>query len=641
MDKKLNVDELYTAFSSLHDSAKPVVTAEQIFNSVYTQFGSFDAMTQQNFLTFLGEEYRTFSSIEGIFEKILELCNKLLSTDNLGNQTTALATLTKLYLQTNLDAQKEEKFKEFIKYLFTKSNDLNEVPHLRNICSQCIQEISMIKGSKFINIPSEKLLEAAAANHAPTAYSELAYSNGCNESDLKKFLNKRFWSMSPLESSLFAPKFFPQYPAIPNDPLLLRNSLAKGEVPLETALSLINNPFSSFGVAQTIYGFNDSLEFDGKSLFTPFDKEETIAAKCNLLPRKISSIDENPVLASFTEKQSNSAVVSAVFGLAARFAPSDIFAFYRRFYESTPLLDEQWIKLYNKIDQQIKETIKCFIVNYPTRKSAQVALLQSENGNVPISIINSCDKETAELLINAIPNLSPEAKLCAREKLKELGIKRDTIVAQASYASNTPLLEVISTQISTSDLTNTQITINFKPINELVSPIFGVCFRLEKGSIFAENGIITLPMINGECSVTFQMKPTRIESDALTLICEYTADDGSARFFPLDKVTVESHDLLSPSDVEFKQAWKEGEESRIILPIKFQEIVSAMNKTVIGKNPHCEHEESRIQSVVATPMGSTVAIVAVASGQQTIIHFKASSLDILAEIDIFIRSIST
>ena len=641
MDKKFTVDELYSAFSALHDSSAPSVTPEEIFNAVYAQFGSFEIMTQQNFLTFLGEDYPMFSKITGIFEKILELGNKLFGSENLGSQTTALATLTKIYLQTPLDAQKEEKFKDFIKFLFSKSNDLNEVPHLRNICSQCIQEISMVKGSDFVNIPSEKLLESASANHAPTAYSELAYSNGCNEKDLMKFLDKRFWSMSPLESSVFVPKFTPKFAALPNDPLLLRNALASGEVPRETALSLINNPFSSFGVAQSIIGFNDTLEFDGAALFSPFDKEEMIALKCNLLPHKISSIDENPALASFTEKKPESAIVEAVFNLASRFSSSDVFSFYRRFYESTPLLDDHWIKLYNKLDQQMKETIKCYMVNYPTRKSAQIALLQSEDGHVPISVINACDKENAGLLVDALPRLDAEASLFAKEKLKELGVKRDVSVVQASYSSNAPLLQITGTQISTTDLTNTQITVSFKPINELESPIFGVCFRLEKGSIFAESGIVSLPMVKEECSVTFQMKPTRIECDALTLTCEYTAEDGAARFFSLGRINIESHDLLSPSDVDFKQAWSDGEESRVILPIKFQQIVAAMNKTVIGKNPHCEHEESRIQSVVATPMGSTVAIVAVASGQQTVIHFKASSLDILAAIDIFIRSLST
>ena len=408
MEKKLTVDELYSAFSALHDSSQPQITPEIIFNNVYSQFSCFDTINQQNFLTFLSEDYELFSTLPTIFEKIMEIGNKLLTSDNLANQTTALATLTKLWLKTPLDQSKEEKLHEFINYLFTKSNDMNEVPHLRNICSQCIYEISSMKGPDFIKIPAEKLLESANNNHAPTSYSELAYLLGCDNEELKKFLDKRFWSMSPIESTVFAPEFLPKYPLIPNDPLLLRNVISKEGIPHDSALSLIYNPFSSFGVAQTICGFTDTFEFDSSALFSPLDKDEEIAMKSKLLPPKIASIDGNPVISSFVDQKSDSAVVAAAFSLASRFSSSEIFQFYKKYYEKTPDFDEHWSKLYDSLDKQTKETIKCFLIRFSSRKSAQKALIQSENGNIPISVIEKCDEEMSKLLLNVMDKLSPE-----------------------------------------------------------------------------------------------------------------------------------------------------------------------------------------------------------------------------------------
>ena len=641
MDKLFNSSEIYNSFSAIHNSTPPNFSAEQLFNSVNNQFSSFDPMTKQNFLTFLVEDYSFFQNIPNIFEKISDLGNQLLKSDNFSSQITALTTLTKLFLNLpNLDQEKQGKFNDFMSMLFSKSVDLNEVPHLRNICSQCLQEINTIKGPGFVPYPASKFLGSAAENHAPTAYSELAFCNGCDQSELAKFLDTRFWSMSPLESSLFAPKFYPKLPTTPNDPLLLRNAIEKGDVSKETALSLINNPFSAYGVPQTIYGFTDTFEFDASSLFSPFDKDDTIAAKSNLLPHKMSSIDSSSVLSSFPQQSPNSAIVSAVFNLASMFEPKEIYLFYRRFYEKTPNFDQQWFNLYDNIDQSSKDTVKCFLIQYPTRKSAQKAILSSDDGRIPLSFIENVDEETVHLLPSLLPKLSAEKALLAKEKMAKYSIQQNLESVECHFSSSSQLLQVTSVQVETTELIKTQITVHVKPIAEMQSPLFAPCFRLEKGSIFADNGFISLPLIDSEVTITFNMKPSRIESDSLRLICEYTSQDGQPHWFSLGDISVESHDLLSPSDVDFKTAWNEGEESRVLLPLKFQQVVSAMNKTVFGKNPNCEREENRLQSVVSTPMGSTVAIIAVASGQQTVLHFRAPSLDILEIIDLFIRSLA-
>ena len=641
MDKLFSATEIYDSFSAIHDSTPPNFSADQLFNSVYNQFSTFDAMTKQNFLTFLAEDFSFFQSIPNVFDKLSELGNQLLKSDNFSSQITALATLTKLYLQLpDLDQEKQGKFNDFMAFLYSKSVDLNEVPHLRNICSQCLQEINTVKGPGFVPYPASKFLEAAVENHAPTAYSELAFCNGCDQEELSKFLDTRFWSMSPLESSLFAPKFYPKLPTTPNDPLLLRNAIEKGDVSKDTALSLINNPFSAFGVPQTIYGFTDTFEFDAASLFSPFDKDDTIAAKSNLLPHKMSSIDSSSVLSSFPQQSPNSAIVSAVFNLASMFEPKEVYLFYRKFYEKTENFDQQWTNLYNNIDQSSKDTVKCFLVQYPKRKSAQKAILSSDDGKVPLTFIENVDEETVRLLPALLPKLSAEKALLAKEKLSMYSIKQSTESVDCHYTSSSQLLQIASVQVETTELIKTQITVHIKPITEMQSPLYAPCFRLEKGSIFADNGQVSLPVIDSEETVIFNMKPNRIESDSLRLICEYTSQDGQPHWFSLGDISVESHDLLSPSDVEFKTAWNEGEESRVLLPLKFQQVVSAMNKTVFGKNPNCEREENRLQSVVSTPMGSTIAIIAVASGQQTVIHFRAPSLDILEIIDLFIRSIA-
>lgn len=632
----LNIEEIYKVFNSLHEAEGCKQSAEVLFNSVLNQFNSFEVANQQNLLNFIAEEYSFFSGINGGFNKIQNIANTMLASDNLGNQTTALAVLTKVWLQIPLEG-KEDKYKEFINMLFTKANDPNLVPHLRNMYSQCLHEINCVKPNS-LNLPPQKLMEAANSNNAPSSFSQIAYETAGKSDELKDFLDKRFWSMSPLESVSFSPAFSPNYPAPPNDPLLLFNAISNGKVTKDTALSLIINPFSQFGTANTIYGFKSQYEFDGSTLFTPFDNDETIANKVSLLAHRISTIENTPILAKFTEKTTSPAIISSVFNLASRFPPNDIFNFYRRYYEKTESYDEQWIALFNQLDASTQDTLRCFLVSYPSRRSAAIALLSGQSGKVPISCIESLTKSDIKILEHfsrVCPSIIANK---VHAKLLEFGAVKENTQTSSGFLSKPQLLSISSCVVETNSATKTKVLLDLSPTqSSLESPLYGACFRISCGNIFDHDESYVLPIIKGSCQIRFEMMPVRIESGQVVVTCEFTNEEGVPCSFTVGKINVEAHDLLSPSAADFKTAWSEGEESLAILNAKFQTVLAAMNKTVIGRS--CEREEGRIQAVLQTPTGNNVAVVAVASGNQTVIHFRAPSMQLLTMIDEFVHKL--
>lgn len=633
---KLSLDDIYHAFYSINESSGCTQPADVLFNSVVSQFSTFDAANQQNLLNFLAEECVFFSKIPQYMEKIQALANQMLSADNLGNQTTAISALTKLWLLSPQFDGKEDKFKEFINMLLSKSNDSNLVPHLRNVYTQCLHEIVSVN-KQLLNVPTPKLIENAHQNNAPNSFSQIAYELNGKSDEVKDFLDKRFWSMSPLEIATFSRDYAPNYPVPPNDPLLLFTSIHNGNVSKDTALSLINNPFSQFGTSSTIFGFKSQYEFEGHEVFTPFDNDDVVVNKVGLLAKRISTIESSPLLSTFSEKDPNSPIVSAVFNLARRFPASEVFTFYRRYYEKTEKLDDYWISLFNGLELTVQDSVRCFLVSYPHRRSAAIALISNENGHVPISCIDAVTKDDIRQLETLSTKSSPQISQKIHSKLVEFGAVKNLEGGSAGFTQSKPLLTIASAFIETNASNRTKVLLDVNPIPNLDTSLYGVSFKISTGTVFEKEEVYTLPQVNGPCQVRFELAPTRIDSTQLTVTCEFTAEDGTPSTFTLGNVNVDSVDLLSPSAVEFKTAWGEGEESLTILNTKFQQVVAAMNKTVIGRS--CEREEGRIQAVLQTPTGSTVTIVAVNSGNQTVIHFRAPSITLLTTIDEFLHKL--
>jgi hypothetical protein len=94
-------------------------------------------------------------------------------------------------------------------------------------------------------------------------------------------------------------------------------------------------------------------------------------------------------------------------------------------------------------------------------------------------------------------------------------------------------------------------------------------------------------------------------------------------------------ELLSGSDLEFKNAWGSGQETRVNVGVKFTKFLEHIGATAFGM--HLEREENVCRSVVITPNDEVVALKAIGIGGNTNVQVMAPSIDLLLIIDEFLR----
>lgn len=633
MKSKLQTDAIYDEMEKFYRTGQHQYPAEQIFESIEKGFQQLDPTNSQNFLNYLVEEFPFFSQINGVFERVQALAHTLINSETLSNKTIGITVMTKLWI-----AQPEgrEGISDFVQSLFKSAQYNDQFPHYCTICSQCLLEIYYSKPNA-IQIPITQIYEAANGAVIPTAFPELLYAMSGPTKEITDLFDKRFWSMSPFETIQFEPTCKPTYPSVPNDPLLLHGALESNTVSQDTALSLINSPFSSFGVSSVLLGFNEKYSFDGPTLFNTFDSKEQIAAKACLLPPKMESIEQNPVLADFVNLPASNPIVSAVFDIASRFEPADLFKFFRSYFESTPFLDPLWVSLYQTQQDVVQSSLRVFLSQYISREATAKVLLMN---NIPeLPVINSIkNQELCSLISGIAQTAGTPASQLASEKLKEFGKAPAPQASSSSHIdpSSSPITLVDQPVITTSE----QITTISMPVevNENVpTPLYAVSFIISNPEIFEKDDVYNVPTLSRGQQVSFHLKPKKVCSCKCAFSMMYSLSDGTIKYSRLDDLNVPAHALLSPTTNDFAQAWQSGEESRVIVPLSFQEFITLFNNTVFGMQ--CVREENRVQSVVITPSESSIPLTAFANGPtSTTVQFKAPTLQLLTIVDEFVRT---
>jgi len=623
-------------FSKINSSSRAGIAFDILFESVESQFSSYDAPNQQYFLSFIVDNYQYFGFIPNSFDRIRNLCNILVQIDQLSSKISGYASLTKLWLYIG---EGSPGINEFVANLVKMSRDSKEIPHLRNFASQCLLEIYE-RFPKLVSIPMNQVIETAKNDLSPSALPELALLQGGHSSELKEYFDNRWWSMSPFESSLYVPPFSYSLAAIPNDPLLLHRSIQKGTVSNSFAASLLANPFATYGINNVILGFSNSINIERDNLFSPFDSLEAVSAKSRLLPPTMTSIIQNPLLKDFHNHSSENPIVIAVFDMASRFKASDLFDFYRSYYSSTEKFDSFWVSLYKKQKPHIQESLKVFLQMYPTRKPGISILLSKIDSNVAFSVIsNVTESPYVDSLIEYANNSNNFHSQSVKNILKHNNISipdKDNNLALPSVIEAPPVFSITNRIVETEDKDRTIITLTLKPTNELNDTIYGVTFTLSGKESFDSDSVISIPSISTEISIPFIMKPTKFAFSSLQLKCSYYDSKGVPKSCSLSNIPIYAFELLSPSNVDFNTAWSSGEESRVIIPAPFSSVLAELNHSIIGKN--CEREDGRLQTVLSMPNGNSVAISASATSSSTVFSFIAPSIEVLLMIDEYLRT---
>lgn len=626
----MNTEKLYQIIGEFHTSSKTSIDRNVIMDSIEKFFSQIDQFHSQNFLNFLVEEYDDFSNCKNYFERVRSMANDLINSLQLSSKVAGITSLTKLWLRTN-----NHGIEEFVNYLIKMIQDTNrDLPyHIKTICSNCLLEIYYAK-PEAIKIPYENVIEMANDNFIPTAFPELALAMKGQTDQISKYYEKRWWYCDPFENYLASDVYQPELPAVPNDHLLLHDLMKRNKVSKETALAMINSPLSGFGVSSILLGFKNTFSLDSDLLFTPFDTKEQIALKIQLLPPKIESIESNKILLDFVNQDANSPLVSSIFEISSRFNPDDLFVFFRKYYKITPQFDHHWVKLYNEQTPKIQHFIQSFLLEYPKREATIQVLL---NNKPTLSIINEAKEKDIPALKEIIRHKSGSIEAYyAEEKLKEIDpqYKEDLIISKNKvmnprFTKVTNIFTVINQNIHTSNKTAFSLSIEVNNNNE---QIFAAAFHFSNPEYFEEDGIAIVPSITNACQIQFEMKPKKAGNCLLKSYCIFINLKGETIYSPIKDVSVNLSNLLVPHESDFDAIWSEGNESRLTLPMKFNDFYNKLNT-----NLKCTKEANLLKSLLKTPDNKIISIKATPNGNNTSIQFKAPSFDLLLVIDEYFK----
>lgn len=633
----LAIDQLYQVAEGFHSGEPIEFAAEQILTSVEKRFNA-DSADSQNFLNMIVEEFPFFKDCNNVFERVKSMSSQLMASDHLSSKTTGYTAQTKLWIQSG--AQGITKFADF---LFETANNSEEPPHVRCVCSECLMAIWRAC-PQAVSENAEQLINAANTNLAPTVFSELAFCMGGQNDKLNDFYQKRWWSMAPFEAVVFDPAYKPEYPTVPNDPLLLHTAMKSKSVPKDTVLAMINSPLSGFGVPSVLLGFDDSFEVDGSELFTPYDSRGQVALKTRMLVPMIDSIEKNPQLAEFVTHSEDSPTVAAVFEFASLFSTDDLFEFFRRYYADTPAFDRFWIDLYNKQAEPVKETLKCFVSEYSDRVSAQTILL-SDGGLPSIDLIGNIKDESLLPLLSRFAHEESARGLITRQKLNsfpESEVARQILNTKPTVElpidpENKKSFSIVSRVVRTYDRTTTEITMSIESLLDTSTPIYAVSFTLTNPEFFESDATASVPSMTSACEVHFKLVPKKCGSCQLGMTCSYTTATGeihTCRLTGDSHLVIRPEELLSRCEEPFASVWSKGHESRVRINMGFRVFSKLLENTVF------ETANDPLEATAVTPDGYEIAVRAVGNETATTVQFKAPSLDLLSLVDSVIRTLS-
>ena len=628
MEDLLSVEEIYGIFDSFHLHDIQKVSPDRLFNSIEALFPNLEHADAQNFINFVAEEMDFFSACSNSLERMKSLCESLLNSDVFPNRVAAIGALTKIWLRTPPATD----ITPFIESLISRITDDREIPHMKTMCSECLLQINNARPG-LIGVPVERLVEIAKNTPSPTFLPQLAAQIDSVDEGLEGFFRDRQYSMSSFEVAMMGNFEFPSFAAAPSDPLLLHCALQNGKVDSETVLSLINCPYSGFGVQQLLLDGGVDFTYEGNKLFSATDTLDVIAAKSRLLPHTLESLDCF-VFDRFEDLEADNPIIDSVFELAVHFGEIDLFGFFDKYFDKTPQFSSRWIDLFDRQTESIKCVLRLFLSERPESLTTQHAFMKDSVGMpIPIAARINPDEHAEKFKRIALLQKGDIAEYVKPKILKQ---KTVAMADMASRVEIPTLLSVTSRSIITASQTDTVITLTVTPTQQTLEKMYSVTFTLGGGDAFESDGINHVPVLTQECELRFLMKPKMIGDFSLPLICEFTDKTGTTKFFRMNNIQVLAFQLLSSSQVGFEDALKDAtEESRIVLQTPLSAICNYAQSTAFaGKN---EPGENRLDSVIGTPNGQTAVVIFTGAGQQTVVHLKAPDLEMLSLLDKCVR----
>jgi hypothetical protein len=209
------------------------------------------------------------------------------------------------------------------------------------------------------------------------------------------------------------------------------------------------------------------------------------------------------------------------------------------------------------------------------------------------------------------------------------------------------ILRIVNRTATTSELGITTILFAFESVTDTRAPIYAVSFAISNPEFFAEDGHALVSSMVSGCSIQFEMKPKRIGVCQLRMRATYTTTEGETVLFKViddANLVLPPISFLSSTTADFQAVWDDNtfDESRVVVPFRFQEFLSVFCGTVFGE--HVDEakarEEDCARAVCATPDAKLIAVKALPCGTTTCVQFKTPGMDLLALVDDIVRNLA-
>ena len=619
-----------------------------ILKSIEAQFKTLEIIFRETFTNELSENFDFFSKTERAFQRISDLCRQLASTESLSSQTTALVCQTKLWIKSS--KKDSQGLKSFEQSLTKLANDRTKVPHYRTIASNCLYELQLVYPELQL-LDANTLVSCAFSTPTQTFFPQQAQLIEPNNEQLKMFLEKRFYDLCPFEWLPFDRMSVRQEGTIPNDPISLRSMLKEEKITKEEALSVVENPFSQFGLAPIIEEFPCKFNFTAEELRNRLDTKENAAAKCQLMEPVFSSIENTPAINQFYKEKQESSICCSVFNLARRLSPSDTCQFFKKYFPLSPHLDDLWIDLFEQQNKATRDALICFISQFPKRRATvKIMLIYDAKHSMPVLESATEDPGIISLLSNPLKKGGSLASIFAADTINNFSEKADEEQKKAieDVLNHNDCVEledpdfvpdlflIKNVDIHTYDQTTTLLVLEIIP-KVTLEPLIGVTFTASNPEYFEGESSYTVPFMIGNEDINIQMKAKKAGNTKIFITATFSTLDGKNQRTKLESINISTYQLLSSCDVEFEMAWAAPQESRVFLNMRMNSFLTLLRQTVFGLQ--CNTDNGKVESVVTTPDGQLIALYGVPTGNGVTISMKAPNIFFLTVIDGFLRTL--
>ncbi|EAY18624.1 hypothetical protein TVAG_463100 [Trichomonas vaginalis G3] len=635
----LSKDILYDIFSSLSGCKIPSQSSEQILHSIEDQYKYLEIIHKENSVNEIVENYSFFQNCDGFFNRISSLCYNLIDSEHLSSKIIGITSLTKLFLQVPIQLAS---FNGFMNKIISTLKDKSMPLHLRIIASNCLFEIQKAH-PELMKIKDNELFQIANDIPTQTFIPPILQSNNPDNPMLDSFVNQRFYALNPFEKLVFTPKIFYPENTIPNDPIQLNNFLEHKSINKSQALSILENPMSSFGLSTVIERSSQEFNFSAEELIHETDSVSTISLKSQLLPPTIDTILGSQILSNFSSHSSESTLVKSIFNLSLRFPPQDVVSFFQKFYPSSQALDAHWYNLFKHQNEATKNTLICFMAQYPSRKAFIKASIKFEPFySVPaIYNIDKEDNDMCKLLSTPLKEGKALASIFAKEKLSNMPEVKDINekIEPKDIEFVPDMFTIQNNEIHVYNQYSALVVLTIAAKRKLKEPIVGITVTASCPECFHADGSRTIPISDFSMpeEVAIEMIAKKAANTRMNFRVVFSTLSGETKYTIIEPINIQMFQLFSSSDADFLMACAGTQESRLFLQIKMNDLENLLRQTVFGVS--LVNEGREMHCVVTTPDGQLIGLRFIQNGNGITVVMKANDISYVASIDSFLRII--